>query len=172
MSGKRLILILVCAAAVLCTGCDAFRRLAGRPTSDVIEARRAAVEAAREAQHKAHMDSLAKVEKQLADSLAVMDSLKAMNGTMQGPKSMGGLESGALAHRYYLVLGSFMDEGNAAYQKARAEKAGYEVTMITFRNGYRAVGVCASDSIVESYENLKKVKMEKFCPADVWILVN
>lgn len=91
---RRFFIILLCAAAVLCSGCDVFRKLAGRPTSADIEARRAAIEAVQEAEHQARMDSLAKVEKQLADSLAVLDSLKNMNETMLEPKSMGGLESG------------------------------------------------------------------------------
>ena len=112
---RRFFIILLCAAAVLCSGCDVFRKLAGRPTSADIEARRAAIEAVQEAEHQARMDSLAKVEKQLADSLAVLDSLKNMNETMLEPKSMGGLESGVLTHRYYLILGCFMDTGNAQY---------------------------------------------------------
>ena len=118
------------------------------------------------------MDSLAKVEKQLADSLAVLDSLKSMNETMLEPKSMGGLESGVLTHRYYLILGCFMDTGNAQYLKGKVEKAGYPVTLINFRNGYTAVGLCPSDSIVVAYDWLRKVKEEKFAPADAWILVN
>lgn len=169
---RRLFIISMCAAAVLCTGCDAFRKLAGRPTSADIEARRAAIEAVQEAEHQAHMDSLAKVEKQLADSLAVLDSLKNMNETMLEPKSMGGLESGVLTHRYYLILGCFMDTGNAQYLKGKVEKAGYPVTLINFRNGFTAVGVCPADSIVNAYDNLKKIKAESFCPDGVWMLVN
>ena len=169
---RRLFIILLCATAVLFTGCDAFRKLAGRPTSADIEARRAAIEAVQEAEHQARMDSLAKVEKQLADSLAVLDSLKNMNETMLEPKSMGGLESGVLTHRYYLILGCFMDTGNAQYLKGKVEKAGYPVTLINFRNGFTAVGVCPADSIVNAYDNLKKIKTESFCPDGVWMLVN
>ena len=165
-------MIWVCAAAVLCTGCDAFRRLAGRPTSDVIEARRAAIEAAREAEHQARMDSLAKVEKQLADSLAVLDSLKTMNINMTAPSEKGGLCVTCLDHKYYVIVGSFVDKGNAEAQCRAAELKGYPATMINFRNGYTVVGVCPTDSIVPAFGYLKKVKGEKFCPADVWILVN
>ena len=30
----------------------------------------------------------------------------------------------------------------------------------------------ATDNLVEEYADLKKLKAEKFCPEDIWILVN
>ena len=165
-------LLCLCTFTALFTGCDAFRRLAGRPVSAEIEAKRAAIEAVEEAQHQARMDSLKKVEKQMADSLAVLDSLENHNEIMRSPKSLGGLYSEELAHRYYIIVGAFVDKGNAAALKLDAQKAGYEVALINFRNGYTAVGLCPSDSIVVAYDWLRKVKEEKFAPADAWILVN
>jgi hypothetical protein len=35
-----------------------------------------------------------------------------------------------------------------------------------------AVGLCPSNNIKDAFEALKKVKKEKFCPADVWVLLN
>lgn len=169
---KRSIIVLMFVSVVLCTGCDAFRRLAGRPTSVEIEARKAAIEAAMEAEHQARIDSLRRVEKQMADSLAVLDSLKQMNGTMLEPAAMGGLFTTRLDRRYYVIVGSFMDKGNADYLKKEVEGRGYPVTLINFRNGYTAVGACPSDSIVEAYESLRKIQGEPFSPDDVWILVN
>lgn len=169
---KRSIIAMLLVSAVLSTGCDMFRRLAGRPTSEEIEARRSAIAAAREAEHQARLDSLHKVEKQMADSLAVLDSLKSMNGTMLEPAAMGGLFSAGLDCRYYVIVGSFMDKGNAEFLKNKVEKAGYPATLVNFRNGYTAVGVCPTDSIVAAYESLRKVQAEPFSPEDVWILVN
>ena len=49
-------------------GCDAFRRLAGRPTSDEIAAKQEVIQR-EEAAHQARMDSLSRIEKAKADSL-------------------------------------------------------------------------------------------------------
>jgi len=159
------------AVIVLTSGCDAFRRLAGRPTSDEIEAKRAAIEARRAAEHQARMDSLAKVEKMLADSLAVLDSLESMAGkAMMKPESLGGLSVEPLEHKYYIIVGSFMDKGNAEVLRTRVASAGYEAELVSFRNGYTAVGVAPSDNIVEAYNSLKKLQKEPFSPDGIWIL--
>ena len=97
------------------------------------------------------MDSLAKVEKQLADSLAVLDSLKTMNINMTAPSEKGGLCVTGLDHKYYVIVGSFVDKGNAEAQCRAAELKGYPATMINFRNGYTVVGVCPTDSIVPAF---------------------
>lgn len=166
--------ILISAALVvmLFSGCDAFRRLAGRPTSADIEAKRTeiALQAARRKQ--AYEDSLQKAEKMKADSLAVLDSLAAKKGSLLETSSMGGLVSSDLEHTYYIVIGSFMDNANAEYMGRQVQPYGYEAEMISFRNGYTAVGLCPSDDIVSAFRNLKKVQQEAFCPEDVWILVN
>lgn len=170
---RKMVIAGLLAAAVFATGCDAFRKLAGRPTSADIAAKREVIEMAEAARHKARLDSLAKVEKQMTDSLAVLDSLKNMRGTaLRNPSAMGGIYTGDLQKKYYIVVGSFMDKGNAGYLKNHVEESGYEATLIYFRNGYTAVGICPEDNLVEEYENLKKVKTEKFCPEGVWILVN
>ena len=77
---KKVILALFVFVAVFFTGCDTFRRLAGRPTSAEIEAKRKVIELAEAAKHQARMDSLTRIEKQMADSLAVLDSLNGKNG--------------------------------------------------------------------------------------------
>jgi hypothetical protein len=35
-----------------------------------------------------------------------------------------------------------------------------------------AVGAAPSDNLKDAYASLKKLRAEKFCPSDVWILVN
>lgn len=170
---KRMVLAVLLAAAVFSTGCDAFRKLAGRPTSADIAAKREVLEMAEAARHKAHLDSLARIEKQMADSLAVLDSLKNMKGTaLRNPSAMGGIYTGELRSKYYIIVGSFMDKGNADFLKKQVAGFGYDAELINFRNGYTAVGICPTDNLVEEYVNLKKVKEEKFCPDGVWILVN
>ncbi len=167
---RRFLLLSVILSAVLFTGCDAFRRLAGRPVSSEIEARRAEIVAIQQAAHQARLDSLKRVEKQVADSLAVLDSLKTLKITLSRPTINGGLDTDMLEYRYYVVVGSFMDKGNAAYLAKKVENHGYTATLINFRNGYTAVGICPADNIVEAFDSLKKVKEEPFSPKDEWIL--
>ena len=55
---KRSVVILVMAASFLCTGCDFFRTLAGRPTSEDIENRKIELLRQQEALAQARLDSL------------------------------------------------------------------------------------------------------------------
>ena len=73
----RFISGILLAALALCVfqGCDSFRRLAGRPTSDEIAAKRELIQR-EEAAHQARMDSLSRIEKAKADSLALLDKIK------------------------------------------------------------------------------------------------
>lgn len=164
-------LLLVVASAVLLTGCDAFRSLAGKPTSSDISQKKAAIEAEHNS-HQARIDSLRKVEKALADSLAVMDSLKQACGTILNPSAMGGLFTTKLDYRYYVVIGAFARRANAESLLVKASDAGYIATLISFRNGLNAVGLSQTDHLEKAFAALKKIKAEPFCPSDVWILVN
>ena len=169
---RKFTLMIILTAAVLFSGCDAFRFLAGRPTSADIEAKRADIEAAEAAALKSKEDSLERVRKMDADSVAALDSLRRSKITVVNSSSMGGLIKGALEHNFYIVIGSFKDRSNAEYMRRKAQDAGCTAELVDFRNGYVAVAVLPSDSIVSAYENLKKVKGESFCPADAWVLVN
>lgn len=173
---RRVFLIFLILASSLLTGCDAFRFIAGRPTSSDIEAKKVAIaaeKAAKEAAHKAYLDSLDKVAaKAVSDSIAIMDSLDRMKSILLKSSSMGGVTGENSGYPYYIVLGSFMDEGNAKLMLADVTEAGYKAHLLYFKNGYIAVGACPSNGPVKAYENLAKLKGEKFCPKDVWILVN
>lgn len=167
---KRLILLLAIVVPCMLTGCDAFRKLAGRPTSADIEAKRIEIQAVEEAVHQARLDSLRRVEKRMADSLAVLDSIARGNITLLSSSEVGGVgEASSLEYRYYIIVGSFIGKGNAAAFKSKVEDCGYPATLIKFKNGYTAVGVCPSDNIVESFSNLGKVGSESFSPKGIWI---
>ena len=95
-----------------------------------------------------------------------------MRGTILNPSAMGGLYTTKLDFRYYIVVGAFTLRSNAEGLLKRVQDAGYTGTLISFRNGYNAVGVCQTDHLPTAFASLKKVKEEPFCPSDVWILVN
>ncbi|MBO8485312.1 MAG: hypothetical protein IAB78_02690 [Bacteroidetes bacterium] len=171
MNKKAILLLLLLGTLCFC-GCDMFRRLAGRPTAEELAVMRIEMLAEKEAAQQARIDSLRRVEKALADSLAILDSLQQMHGTILNPSEMGGLFTTRLEARYYIVVGSFMHRGNAESLLCRVSDAGYSPVLINFRNGFNAVGVEPSGSLRQVMASLRKVKAEPFCPPDVWILVN
>ena len=152
---KKAIITIFFASILLLQGCDMFRRIAGRPTAAELEAKRIEIAQAKEAEH-----------------LARLDSLKQINGTILNPSAMGGLFTTKLDFRYYIVVGAFTQRRNAESLLVEVQKAGYVGTIINFRNGFNAVGICNTDNLNNAFQSLKKVRQEKFCPDDVWILVN
>ena len=166
--------IIAAFAVVVCLlgGCDFFRQLAGRPTSKEIRAKQERIEQdARE--HQQRLDSLKQVQQQISDSLSTLDSLRSANETLISTRQLA--SDGRkydLPYRYYVMIGAFSNPANADGQAARARTAGYDATLIQFRNGYTAVGVSPSNSLTEVYASLKKLREESFCPPDAWILNN
>lgn len=168
---KAIVLTALAASVCLLGGCDFFRQLAGRPTSEDIEAKRLRIEQ-EVAEHQRRLDSLQAVEKQVSDSLATLDSLRADKQTLISSKQLASGGKYSLPYRYYVVVGSFGYPDNARRQAARVEDAGFAATLIPFKNGFTSVGICPSNSLNEVYASLKKLRSEPFCPVDAWILKN
>lgn len=167
-------ILLVLMSAMLLTGCDFMRKLAGRPTSEDIELKRLELIRAEEAALKARLDSLKNIEQRmLKDSLDALDSIRQLGGSILNPASLGGLFATKLESRYYIILGSFRVRSNAESLFNRAKDAGYRPALISFgKGGLIAVGVCPVNRLQDAYKSLSEVRKEKFCPKDVWILVN
>ncbi len=153
-------------------GCDMFRSLAGRPTAEEVELMRIEKLKAEEAVRRHRVDSLARLQAEMEDSLAIMDSLSQIQGTILNPSEMGGLFTTRLDSRYYIVVGSFRSRHNAESLFSEVSANGYHPILINFRNGFNSIAVSPSDSLREAFRALKTVKAEPFCPDDVWILVN
>lgn len=172
---KSLVLVLAVSAVVI-SGCDFVRKIAGRPTAKDVENIRVERVKQEEARHQARLDSMRKVQQKLADSLAyeqfLLDSLSQSKGTVMTPSSLGGIGVSNLQYTYYIVVGAFRDPANALRKKTQCDDAGYPAKIINFRNGLNAVAVCPSNSIAETIKNFKAVKGKNFCPTDGWILVN
>ena len=173
MTKGRLIsgVLLVFFAVTALQGCDSFRRLAGRPTSDEIAAKREII-LREEAAHKARMDSLSRLEKAKADSLAILDKIRNSGEMFLSVASLRGVDALRLGKRYYIIVGAFSNAANAGWLASKIEAAGYEVEKIPYGNGFTAVGVAGTDALAHLWDNLQKVRTESFCPKDVWILVN
>lgn len=153
-------------------GCDMFRSLAGRPTAEEVELLRIEKLKAEEAVRQARVDSLTRLQAEIEDSLAIMDSLSQIQGTILNPSEMGGLFTTKLDSRYYIVVGSFRSRFNAESLFEEVGKKGYSPILINFRNGFNSIAISPTDSLREAFHALKAIKSETFCPNDVWILVN
>ena len=170
-------LIIAMALVTLLTGCDFIRTLAGRPTAAQVEQIKLEQMAAEEARHQAILDSMKRAEKEMAEALAareafLLDSLTQGRGTVLNPSKMGGLFTTKLESKYYIVVGAFRNRSYAERKLKACNAAGYTATIISFRNGLLAVGVCPSDSLDETLKKLKSLRGTDVCPQDGWILMN
>ncbi len=145
-------IVLVVLAATALTGCDFFRRLAGRPDSEWIEAKAEAIRQEEET-FRIRQDSLEKVRKAASDSLAVIDSVRLANHR----------------YRFCIILGSFSSKENAERYMEELAAKGYEGELIDFRNS-TAVGVCRTDDEVQVRKSLDELQRQDFCPKGAWIL--
>lgn len=172
---KILAIVALCAPLCLLGGCDYVRQLAGRPTSQDIEAKRQRLE--QEALViRQREDSLRRVremeqarQRREADSLATLEELRGSGVKLVSSKRVVSARA-ELPSRYYVIVGAFSVPEFATRQAGRADKAGYPATKIPFRNGLTAVGVSPSDNLVEVFTAWKKLRSEDFCPAEAWIL--
>lgn len=152
MKNAFLTIAVMTLVATAVTGCDFFRRLAGRPDSEWIEAKAEAIRQDEEAL-RIRQDSLEKARKAEADSLAAADSVRLANHR----------------YRFCVILGSFSSKENAErYIEEIAEK-GYKGELLTFRNS-TAVGVCPTDDEAQAKKSLDELQRQDFCPNGAWIL--
>lgn len=138
--------------ATAVTGCDFFRRLAGRPDSEWIEAKAEAIRQEEEAL-RIRQDSLERSRKAEADSLAAADSVRLANHR----------------YRFCVILGSFSSKENAERYVEEIAAKGYKCELLTFRNS-TAVGVCPTDDEAQAKKSLSELQRQDFCPNGAWIL--
>lgn len=174
MNMKRTAIFALTAATLLVCGCDFFRGLAGRPTSAEIAEKRVAVEAVKAeaaAREQARLDSLRIVEEAAADSLAALSKLETLNVKVLAVSEIGAVY-GDLGKGYSVVVGSFKSVANAERMAAKVADEGYASSVLRFSNGMAAVVVEPRTKIADAVRAYEKVKSEKFCPDDAWILSN
>lgn len=159
-------IVMLCSAVA----CDFVRSAAGRPTSADIEAKRQEI-ARVEARRQAAADSAIRVQKYIADSLSVMDSIVLRKIVVKGPSEMGGLRNESdMAGKYGVVIGAFSMEENAAKLLSKAETAGYHGKVLHFRKTLLAVMIGPENGVRAIYDTYNKLLDEPFCPENAWIL--
>lgn len=152
MKNAFLTIAVMILAATALTGCDFFRRLAGRPDSEWIEAKAEAIRQEAEVQ-RIRQDSLEKARKAEEDSIATADSVRLANHR----------------YRFCIILGSFSSKENAERYVEEIAAKGYKGELLTFRNS-TAVGVCPTDDEAQAKKSLDELQRQDFCPKGAWIL--
>ena len=152
MKNAFLTIAVMTLVATAVTGCDFFRRLAGRPDSEWIEAKAEAIRQEEEAL-RIRQDSLERARKAEADSLAAADSVRLANHR----------------YRFCVILGSFSSKENAERYVEEIAAKGYKGELLTFRNS-TAVGVCPTDDEEQAKKALSELQRQDFCPNGAWIL--
>ena len=163
--------------SLLLGGCDFMRRVAGRPTSADLAAKREMIQARQqqeeEARHEAELATQAvqtvAAPKPDAEAFA---ALRAAGCLANSVSTMGLKLPSALSHNYYVIGGSFAEPGNAESMAAKLLSKGYESELIPFSARRTAVGVCPSDRVEDVVASYKALIADGSVPADAWILVN
>lgn len=177
---KRILVLCAFALALLLPGgCDFFRSIAGRPTSSELQSKQAALalreaeEREAEAREKYLRDSLAAVERHRLDSVSAEDFFKEARVPRQRAASFPGLRTDGFPQRYCVILAGFSQPQNAERFSATLKEAGYTPVILRYVRGERSmVGIDPTDDPAALRASYEKVRAEKFCPRDAWILVN
>lgn len=182
MRSLRLVLLSM-SLLMLLPGCDFMRKLANRPTSEDIEAKRVEIQRYEEAARakaiadsieQARLDSIRRVElaQQEKDSTEAYAYLQ-KRCTISTAEKSGGIVSEGIDERYYIIVSSFRHQANAENYAERVSRYGdYSPILITYGNGMIAVGICPCNKIKDVMQAYIEVRKKRFCPRDAWILVN
>ena len=104
---------MMAASLFVLTGCDFFRTLAGRPTSEDIHEKKIQMQIAQQAIEQARLDSLRRERQIMQDSLSALDSIRQYGGTILNPSRLGGLFATRLEYWYHVIRGAFSRRSNA-----------------------------------------------------------
>lgn len=158
-------------AALIVSGCDFMRKVAGRPTSADLEAMVAAREQ-EEARAARALQERQQRERELqyqADSLLAVQTMEGI--VMNRLSELNVRVVTELPAKYNVVLGAFSDASNADNLISRLKEAGYEASAMRYRSGKTAVLACCTDSFVELGKSFASLQKENYCPKDVWVIV-
>ena len=179
--------------ALTVTGCDFFRRLAGRPTSDQIAAMAEAIrleESARIADslRRAVADTSAAQVAESQEAPAVAPAPAATVPATPAPTPAATVPAATAVQtapaatpepvapappddlkRFYIVMASFGKVSNARNYAATLEAKGYPATILK-RGGYQVVAVCGTDDEAAVNKSFDEIRRQDFCPQGVWII--
>ena len=176
---KKSYILLALVVMMTITGCDFFRKLAGRPTSAEIEVKRQEMVAdleAKAARQKAIEDSLALVARNEADSIEACRYIQENKIRIYTAASLGGIVYDEYEEfdggNYRVIVGSFKEKRNADRKRTEigTVKDEFWAHHVVFRNGMIAVATEPHDQIQGAVSGIRFLKECGVCPEDVWIL--
>ena len=186
---KKSYILLAIVVMMTITGCDFFRKLAGRPTSAEIEVKRQEMVAdleAKAARQKAIEDSLALVARNEADSIEACRYIQENKIRIYTAASLGGIAYDEYEEmvvdppldvtfdggNYRVIVGSFKEKRNADRKRTEIGMVRDEFWAhhVVFRNGMIAVATEPHDQIQGAVSGIHSLKGCGVCPEDVWIL--
>lgn len=190
---KKLIqtVLILIPVALAATGCDFFRKLAGRPTSDQIAAMAEAIrleesariaDSLRKALAEPQEDSAATTPAQATPAAQAAStptasspvtatttpSAAAPAAAASAPATAAPAPAGDLK-RFYVVMASFGNSANANKYASILEAKGYPATILK-RGSYQVVAVCGTDDEAAIKQSFDEIRRQDFCPQGVWII--
>ena len=190
---KKLIqtVLILIPVALAATGCDFFRKLAGRPTSDQIAAMAEAIrleesariaDSLRKALAEPQEDSAATTPTpatpaaQAASTPTASSPVTATTtpaaaapaAAASAPATAAPAPAGDLK-RFYVVMASFGNSANANKYASILEAKGYPATILK-RGSYQVVAVCGTDDEAAIKQSFDEIRRQDFCPQGVWII--
>lgn len=185
---KKLIqtVLILIPVALAATGCDFFRKLAGRPTSDQIAAMAEAIrleesariaDSLRKALAEPQEDSAATTPApatpaaQAASTPTASSPVTATTAPATAPSApatAAPAPAGDLK-RFYVVMASFGNSANANKYASILEAKGYPATILK-RGSYQVVAVCGTDDEAAIKQSFDEIRRQDFCPQGVWII--
>lgn len=190
---KKLIqtVLILIPVALAATGCDFFRKLAGRPTSDQIAAMAEAIrleesariaDSLRKALAEPQEDSAATTPAPATPAAqaastptasspvtaATTPAAAAPATAPSAPATAAPAPAGDLK-RFYVVMASFGNSANANKYASILEAKGYPATILK-RGSYQVVAVCGTDDEAAIKQSFDEIRRQDFCPQGVWII--
>jgi cell division septation protein DedD len=190
---KKLIqtVLILIPVALAATGCDFFRKLAGRPTSDQIAAMAEAIrleesariaDSLRKALAEPQEDSAATTPAQATPAAQAASTPTASSPVTatttpsaaapatapSAPATAAPAPAGDLK-RFYVVMASFGNSANANKYASILEAKGYPATILK-RGSYQVVAVCGTDDEAAIKQSFDEIRRQDFCPQGVWII--
>ena len=175
---KKLIqtVLILIPVALAATGCDFFRKLAGRPTSDQIAAMAEAIrleesariaDSLRKALAEPQEDSAAIAPAPATQAASTPTASSPVTATT-APAAAAPAPAGDLK-RFYVVMASFGNSANANKYASILEAKGYPATILK-RGSYQVVAVCGTDDEAAIKQSFDEIRRQDFCPQGVWII--
>ncbi|MBO6169137.1 MAG: SPOR domain-containing protein [Bacteroidales bacterium] len=172
MKKVRLLLSLLLLLCML-SSCDFVRRMAERPDSAWIRAKKERIELSarmRDSLELVRKDSVLRAERAYADSLHAVDSLLKA-GKLRKASEVSSIPESWLDARWGVVVGAFSNESNAEKLAAKYGAEGYRTRIFRTRYGLNILLVAPSSNIADAMKAFREVKRLPFASKESWMIV-